>query len=705
MKFKIFLLYLLFAASAVSAQTGYTPVNGSFSWTRGVFRDIIGIPFVFSNAAPDSGKLAFKDRMVWYQADTGWTPLAALPVMSDSMELQTLQRVTDKGNRTTNGIGSSWLELNTQRTGSVANGGAVLVQRTIPGTNVRAKGFIDNTTVNVAGGSYAAYDVLVYSTSGKVDSIIGLQSRMEVNTADTVSKINAVYHFPSVRAGHLRDNIPIEIRDIQFTGGTVGRSIGLRIHPLTYAASNQAIRVEDAPYTSYIGSYTGFRKENPQFPLEVGNGPQNVAIRTEGRILVQSTQESKDSAAVQVARTIESGMGADENNRGFQDATFYNKSGRSYANFDAAASLGSTGHNHIAAFQSRIGIRATGNVTSMFGVVAIDSIFSGTVGERSALDIRDVAMQGGTLAANYGLRIKGLSAATANTGILVETLGGQTAIEVKHPATGNITQTLYNRSTAGVGDQSLIKWKASSVEGAAIGMELRSGTTADFVIKTNNAGTTNLSERVRVTGAGLVGINETTAGAQLDVRGTSSTTGAALRVRNSTPNSVFQVDNNGDLTIFGGTKILTGASAPEGAVAAPPGSHYMRNTGGAGTSFYVKESGSGNTGWVAYGPSATPSGYTQVTDANYTVTATDRYIWLPQTTALRTLTLPTTATIGRELFIRCAATGPGQWQTDATGIVPCGYVGPAIFTLSQVQLDSNKTYHLIWTGSMWICYQ
>lgn len=42
-----------------------------------------------------------------------------------------------------------------------------------------------------------------------------------------------------------------------------------------------------------------------------------------------------------------------------------------------------------------------------------------------------------------------------------------------------------------------------------------------------------------------------------------------------------------------------GSGTPEGAVTAPVGAIYHRTDGGAGTSFYVKESGSGNTGWVA----------------------------------------------------------------------------------------------------------
>lgn len=41
-----------------------------------------------------------------------------------------------------------------------------------------------------------------------------------------------------------------------------------------------------------------------------------------------------------------------------------------------------------------------------------------------------------------------------------------------------------------------------------------------------------------------------------------------------------------------------GAGTPEGALAAPVGATFRRTNGGAGTSFYVKESGTGNTGWV-----------------------------------------------------------------------------------------------------------
>lgn len=42
-----------------------------------------------------------------------------------------------------------------------------------------------------------------------------------------------------------------------------------------------------------------------------------------------------------------------------------------------------------------------------------------------------------------------------------------------------------------------------------------------------------------------------------------------------------------------------GTGSPEGVYTAPVGSIFSRTNGGAGTSLYVKESGTGNTGWVA----------------------------------------------------------------------------------------------------------
>lgn len=68
------------------------------------------------------------------------------------------------------------------------------------------------------------------------------------------------------------------------------------------------------------------------------------------------------------------------------------------------------------------------------------------------------------------------------------------------------------------------------------------------------------------------------------------------------PVSVQHVDGRPQfdrITLAGGIIHASGPNTPEGAVTAPIGSTWSRTNGGAGTSFYVKESGVGNTGWVA----------------------------------------------------------------------------------------------------------
>jgi hypothetical protein len=79
----------------------------------------------------------------------------------------------------------------------------------------------------------------------------------------------------------------------------------------------------------------------------------------------------------------------------------------------------------------------------------------------------------------------------------------------------------------------------------------------------------------------------------------------AVASSNTATNSVlqtFQITSQGirvDGTgAGGGPTITSGTGSPETVVTAPVGSVYLRTDGGAGTTFYVKEVGSGNTGWV-----------------------------------------------------------------------------------------------------------
>jgi hypothetical protein len=44
---------------------------------------------------------------------------------------------------------------------------------------------------------------------------------------------------------------------------------------------------------------------------------------------------------------------------------------------------------------------------------------------------------------------------------------------------------------------------------------------------------------------------------------------------------------------------IFGLGSPEGRIISPPGRIFINQQGGASTTLYVKETGTGNTGWVA----------------------------------------------------------------------------------------------------------
>jgi hypothetical protein len=66
-------------------------------------------------------------------------------------------------------------------------------------------------------------------------------------------------------------------------------------------------------------------------------------------------------------------------------------------------------------------------------------------------------------------------------------------------------------------------------------------------------------------------------------------------------NTRFGMLNRGLATpyLLSSIRILAGTGSPETVYAAPVGSIFHRTNGGANTSVYIKESGTGNTGWIA----------------------------------------------------------------------------------------------------------
>jgi len=84
----------------------------------------------------------------------------------------------------------------------------------------------------------------------------------------------------------------------------------------------------------------------------------------------------------------------------------------------------------------------------------------------------------------------------------------------------------------------------------------------------------------------------------------------------------WDTQHNGDgshsVATFGsatGPSQRAGSGTPEGKVTAPVGSVYMRTDGGTGSTFYVKQSGTAATGWVAMGGATLLKSVTTLTNA------------------------------------------------------------------------------------------
>jgi len=70
-------------------------------------------------------------------------------------------------------------------------------------------------------------------------------------------------------------------------------------------------------------------------------------------------------------------------------------------------------------------------------------------------------------------------------------------------------------------------------------------------------------------------------------------------LRRTSTNVEAVLADNSDWAGFQSRYHRISSGSPEGVVTAPVGALFSRTDGGAGTTLYVKESGSGNTGWVA----------------------------------------------------------------------------------------------------------
>lgn len=97
----------------------------------------------------------------------------------------------------------------------------------------------------------------------------------------------------------------------------------------------------------------------------------------------------------------------------------------------------------------------------------------------------------------------------------------------------------------------------------------------------------------------IKGGDGTSGSADGDVEITTSAGDVVITSKNIVLASVATDGNGIRLGSTTGPSILYGTGSPEGVYTGAVSSTFHRTDGGASTSYYVKESGSGNTGWVA----------------------------------------------------------------------------------------------------------
>lgn len=209
----------------------------------------------------------------------------------------------------------------------------------------------------------------------------------------------------------------------------------------------------------------------------------------------------------------------------------------------------------------------------------------------------------GTMAltsANTFTRLQTITQGTANEGIIAST---------GYSVTGSSTTTMVDLAgtwnTTGIarGIKLNITDTASNASSAYVDIQ-RSGTSL-FSLQDNSGFTLiklGTAPEIRCDSSSSITIGGPTANVYL---GDSNTFGGNVRIDSGS--NLVKLQSGGklawsqDTTSYGttGPTLSSGSGSPEGVVTANVGSVYLRTNGGASTTFYVKESGTGNTGWVA----------------------------------------------------------------------------------------------------------
>jgi hypothetical protein len=136
-----------------------------------------------------------------------------------------------------------------------------------------------------------------------------------------------------------------------------------------------------------------------------------------------------------------------------------------------------------------------------------------------------------------------------------------------------------------------------------------------------------------------------------------------------------------------------GTGSPETVVTAPVGSIYLRLNGGAGTVLYLKETGTGNTGWVAYNGAGSTTISNLSADASGSLACTTTMADIPGATI--TLTQTGKYLIFGDFHVGTPVNSGFIGQLIVNGVAQAGLVKAAVATVTatdQIEVSVSRSW-------------
>lgn len=243
----------------------------------------------------------------------------------------------------------------------------------------------------------------------------------------------------------------------------------------------------------------------------------------------------------------------------------------------------------------------TGVVGSGYAITAFIFGAESTSGVRLDLESGDLAVREGDDSGYANLKVNDLTVAgTLTGGATGDVVGPSSSVDneiVRYDSTTGKLVQAYTSGGPTVGDTGDAVFQGAFVINEAGGDK-----------DTRIEGDTDVNLFFVDASTDRVGIGTNAPSTKLHISGNAIVTGLVhvggdtssfVALKRSGTDLLVRLGDDSNMANIVAANILRGTGSPEGVQTAPVGALYQRTDGGASTTLYVKESGAGNTGWVA----------------------------------------------------------------------------------------------------------